>query len=86
MIIETNLCDVTDKGANIGVTIHKAKSKKLNELPETLNNLFDGVYMSMEIVSILRALKEYNEGAFNHAMDIFVTEELAEAEEDEDSE
>lgn len=86
MTITTKLEDITTKGVNIGVHIHKEKPHKVEGIPEALGDMFADVYESMEIRSILKALKDENEMAFNHAMEVFIEGELTEAEEDEDNE
>ena len=80
MTITTKLEDVTTTGARIGVHIKKEKPKKNEDIPETLNNVVDDLYSAMEIISILRALKDYNEMSFNIAMEHFIEEELSNGE------
>jgi hypothetical protein len=80
MKIETILEDVTTKGAKIGVHIHKAKLEKPEDMPEILVNIVGDLYDTMEIISILKALKDYNEKAFNMAMEHFIEEELSDGE------
>lgn len=86
MRIETEIHDVTEAGVNIGVHIHKEQLGKVKDIPEELNVIFRDIYETMEIVSILKSLKDNNEVAFSHAMDIFNEEELSEVKEDEDNE
>lgn len=76
MIIETELNDVTETGANIGVHIKRERPEKAEDIPEILNNIFGDVYETMEMVSILKALKDCNEMAFKCAMEHFIEEEL----------
>lgn len=80
MTIKTELCDVTEKGANIGVHIKKERPEKLEGIPDILDNIFGDLYETMEIVSILTALKDSNEKAFNAAMEHFIEEELSDGE------
>lgn len=80
MTIKTELCGVTEKGANIGVRIKKERPEKLEGIPEILDNVFSDLYETMEIVSILKALKDSNEKAFNVAMEHFIEEELSDGE------
>lgn len=73
--------------AKVGVHIEGRKSKANG----MIDHIFDGVINTMEISGILKALKEYDEIAFNIAMERFIEEELSEAEkelveEDEDDE
>lgn len=86
MTITTKLEDITTKGVNIGVHIHEEKPHKVEGIPDSLGDMFADIYESMEILSILKALKDKNEIAFSHAMEIFIEGELTEAEEDEDNE
>lgn len=76
MTITTKLEDVTTEGAKIGVHIKKERLKKAEGIPDMIENIVGDLYDTMEIVSILRALKDYNEGAFNLAMEHFIEEEL----------
>lgn len=82
MTITTEWNDITTEGVRIGVSIKKSQHQKIEEGYEFLADLYD----TMEIASILRALKDCNEKAFNMAMERFIEEELAEAEEGEDNE
>lgn len=76
MTITTNLEDVTTKGTKIGVHIQRAKFETPEDMPEVLDNIVSDLYETMEIVSILKALKDCNEKAFNTAMEHFIEEEL----------
>lgn len=76
MTITTKLEDVTTEGAKIGVHIKKKQLEKPEGIPEMLDCIVSDLYETMEIVSILRALKDYNEKAFNMAMEHFIEEEL----------
>lgn len=80
MTITTNLEDVTTTGAKIGVHIHRERPEKAEGIPEILDNIVGDLYETMEIVSILRALKDCNEKAFNTAMEHFIEEELSNGE------
>lgn len=80
MTITTKLEDVTTKGAKIGVHIKTERPKRAEDVPEMLSNVVDDLYHTMEIVSILRALKDYNEKAFSMAMEHFIEEELSDGE------
>lgn len=86
MTITTKLEDVTIKGAKIGVHIKTERPKRAEDVPEIVSNVVDDLYHTMEIVSILRALKDYNEIAFNSAMEHFIEEEIAEAREEAEDE
>ena len=76
MTITTKLEDVTTEGTKIGVHIHRERPERPEGIPEILDNIVGDLYESMEIISILRALKESNEIAFNSAMEHFIEEEL----------
>ena len=86
MRITTKLKGVTREGVKIHVNIHKEQPEKVEGIPDILDEVFNDVYMTMEIVGILNALKDCNENAFNKAMERFIEEELAQAEEDNDNE
>lgn len=72
MKIETRIEDVRKEGASISV---KIRPDNMDSIPDILQ----GGFIAMNIVSILRALKDYNEKAFNIAMENFIEEELKNA-------
>lgn len=80
MKITTKIEEVNGSMMKVGVHIEKEKRPQLEELPEILNNIMDDLIETMEISSILRALKESNEKAFNVAMEHFIEEELKDGE------
>jgi hypothetical protein len=80
MTITTELCGVTKKGTNIGVRIKRERPERPEGIPEILDNIVGDLYETMEIVSILKALKDSNEKAFNIAMEHFIEEELSDGE------
>ena len=88
MKIWTELEHINDSGkAKVGVHV---ESKK-RDADGIIDHGLDGVVSTMEIIGILNALKEYDNVAFNIAMERLIEEELAEAEkelaeEDEDNE
>lgn len=62
---------MTEEGVSLGVKISVNKEIK---------NLSDAVkvtYEAMEILSILRCIKDYNSDAFHIAMEHFIEEELS---------
>ena len=73
MKIWTELESVNDSGlTKVGVHIESQKS----ECDGIIDTMIDGVITTMEIVGILRALKDYDNKAFNLAMQHFIEEEL----------
>lgn len=86
MKITTVWNDVTTKGVNIGVRITRERPEKAEDGTDPIGDMIADVYDTMEIVSILKAIKESNENAFNKAMERFIEEELAEAGEESDDE
>ena len=76
MKITTEWNDVTTEGVNIGVRIHRERPEKSEDGTDPIGDLIADVYDTMEIVSILKALKDSNVKAFNKAMEHFITEEL----------
>lgn len=77
MKIWTELESVNDSGlTKVGVHIENKKS----EGDGIIDQILDGVVTTMEIVGILRALKEYDNKAFNVAMEHFIEEELSNGE------
>ena len=83
MKIWTELESMKNSGeTKIGAHIESRKRDSDN----IIDHVLDGAMATMEIIGILRALKEYDKIAFNVAMENFIEEELAEAEEDEDDE
>lgn len=80
MRITTKIEEIEGSRTKVGVHIEKEKRPQLEELPEFFNNFMDDLIETMEISSILRALKESNEKAFNVAMEHFIEEELKDGE------
>ena len=80
MKITTKIEEVDGIMTKLGVHIEKEKRPQIEEFPEMLNNIMDDLIETMEISSILRALKESNEKAFNVAMEHFIEEELSDGE------
>lgn len=79
MTITTEWKDVTTEGVSIGVRIKKDRPKKGEDDTGIIDNILADLYDTMEIASILRALKDSNEEAFNMAMECFIEEELKNA-------
>lgn len=77
MKITTEWKDINTMGVNIGVRITKERPEKAEDGTDPIGDIIADVYDTMEIVSILKALKESNEKAFNKAMERFIEEELA---------
>lgn len=83
MKIWTELEPIKGSGqTKVGVHIEANK----RDADNIIDHILDGAVATMEIVGILNALKEYDKVAFNVAMEHFIEEELAKAEEDEDDE
>ena len=78
MTITTEWKDATMEGVNIGVRIKRERPAKIEDGTDFIGNMLADIYDTMEITSILRALKDSNEKAFNMAMESFIEEELAE--------
>ena len=70
MIIKCKPEDVTTEGVKLGVKISQDGVWK--DAPDG----FKDVYEAMEINTIFKCLKDYNEDAFNLAMEHFIEEEL----------
>ncbi len=86
MIITTTLDEVNRERAQIGVSIKGERRKIKDGAPDLLNDIVGDMFETMEISSILKALKDYNESAFNMAMEHFIEKELAEAEKESEDE
>lgn len=76
MKIITEWNDITTEGVNIGVRIKKERPEKSEDGTDFIGDIIADVHDTMEIVSILKALKDFNENAFNKAMECFIEEEL----------
>lgn len=76
MTITTEWKDMTTEGVNIGVHIQRERPDKSEDGTDPIGDLIADVYDTMEIVSILNALKDSNKSAFNKAMEHFIEEEL----------
>lgn len=61
---------MTEEGVSLGVKI------SVNKEIKTLSEPIKDTYEAMEILSILRYIKEYNIDAFHIAMEHFIEEEL----------
>lgn len=84
MTITTEWRDATMEGVDVGVRIKKERPNIEEGTP--IGGILAEMYDFIEILSILRALKDNSETAFNKAMDSFIQEELAETGEESDDE
>lgn len=76
MTITTEWHDITTEGVNIGVHIKRERPEKAEDGTDPLGDIIADVYDTLEIVSILNALKDSNKRAFNKAMERFIEEDL----------
>lgn len=80
MKIWTEIEEVDGTQTKVGVHIERTERPKLKDIPDFMNFIMSDLIDTMEISSILKALHESNEKAFNVAMEHFIEEELSDGE------